>query len=423
MTETGNKEMSRRWIPETSTIRALDAVIPESIARDNFPSTSVLAPEAQGFASPVYRTILYSIANNFAGLDAVPKDKVIYYLQRETGQQLYNLIRSTKGHSAKAIAQNIFKGAIEYGDHRIIDLLLKEKAAGIDVNKQFCSVDGKKWTPIQRASALCHDQVVRVLLNHRANPNRTHFESEPLCSALDCVVLPRKNNQPWPTHADTELFCLLLKAGARLSSSSLLKLFQHSRAAYAASELTCLAISTYYRENYYEWTREGILCYAIMFLDHIHATEVIRIMIQVGADLNYRRKAKDPKDYPLTIIDSAAMRGDLEIVKILRDQNVVWTRDTLPHAIQSGNTDLVQIMLDEKEVDVHSTGWEEGITPLAVAIRCKNTTIQQQLEERGAMEKLSDPAHLSAALRAASDVIDIDFIERLIRLWTRCEAN
>lgn len=144
-------------------IDALDAVAPESIAESHLSNGDIIGPNAPTFASPLYRKVLYSVANNFAGLEAVSMVKIIHYLQAETNQKLYYLLSTIGGHSARAIAQNIFKGAIESGDHRIVNTLLNEKSEDIDPNKQFICIDNRHWTPIERAVSLRHIDVVKVL--------------------------------------------------------------------------------------------------------------------------------------------------------------------------------------------------------------------------------------------------------------------
>ena len=181
--------LSGTWTTSSSVLAALKAVVPDFIAEESFPSSSTISGDIRAFASPLHRQVLFSMANNFAGLGGCLDFKsIIRFLQEETHETLYKLILNNRGYSSRAIIQNLFKVAIEAGDAGIVDLLLTEELAGINVNKQFCSIDGKQYTPVERASALRHKEVIEILLRHHADVNRTHPESYDLKGALTMLL-------------------------------------------------------------------------------------------------------------------------------------------------------------------------------------------------------------------------------------------
>ena len=121
--------------PSSSVLAALKSIMPNSLDEEVLPSSSVICQDLKVFKSPLHRQILFSVANNFAGVGASDIGSIIRFLRTEMDETLYQLILHSPGYSPRAIAQNIFKGAIEAGDASIVDLLLTDRLAGIDVNQ------------------------------------------------------------------------------------------------------------------------------------------------------------------------------------------------------------------------------------------------------------------------------------------------
>lgn len=213
----------------SSVSTALKSVVPKLIADEKLlPSSRFLASNDPVFKSPLHRQILFSVANNFAGLSAFPVGDIMFILQRETTEKLYQMVRSARGPASRAIIQNIFKAAIEIGDARIVDLLVRENTADIRVNEQFLVAGGVRYTLIERATALRHEAVVRNLIRHGADVNKTgccenllhvnktgsseHF----LHGALDHAVCTIRNNT-MNLDIHDQLCLMLLEAGGDLS--------------------------------------------------------------------------------------------------------------------------------------------------------------------------------------------------------------
>ena len=460
--------LSGTWTASNSVLTALKSVVPDFIAEENFPSSS-MSQGIEAFTSPLHRQVLFSMANNFAGLGALDSKSIIRFLQEETDETLYKLILNNPGYSSRAIAQNLFKVAIEAGDARIVDLLLTEGLAGINVNQHFCSIGGQKYTPVERASALRHKEVIKSLLRHHADVNRTHPESE-LNGALDYAI--GKDCSEY-TRVDPQIFQMLLGAGGDLSSGQLSHIIKRED-----GEFVALIISKNAPKNFTKWSEGEIFLKAIGVLDEQRAIKIVDIMLNVGADLNFYNAEKikvdncllyrvidvaaqrgsirmvelfldggallsgdtfacavasgkeylihfflqrgadvnsgHPLDYwgPNRAIDVVAQRGSLEMVELLLNKGASLSGDTFPCAVASRNEDLIHFLL-KSGADVNSIG-SLKITALAAAIRLENTRIISLLRESGA--KLDDKERFSAALTAASEVGNVAFIKDLIQL-------
>ena len=129
-TETLHQTISESVTPESLDFTTLESVLPQAIIEEYLPCPFVDVPSIR---MPQFRQALVSLANNFAGLDGVNVGKVIRFLRKESSQGLFQLIWSDLSYSSRAIAQNLFKRAIETGDPSLGDLLLSRKSLGIDV--------------------------------------------------------------------------------------------------------------------------------------------------------------------------------------------------------------------------------------------------------------------------------------------------
>ena len=404
--------VSDLWTRDSWVLTALKSVVPRSIFQE-IPGSAMVSPSTQIFTSPLHRQILFSVSNNFAGLDNLPVKDVFHFLQKETAENLYRIFRSAQNYSSRMIIQNIFKAAIEVGDARTTDILIHENPRDIKVNEIFCSVEGRNYTPIRRASMLRFEEVVKVLIKHGADVNRTHpddYRIRPgtLISAVASKEIYHGKSYDIDTHP--QIFRHLLEAGGYLSCSQIQTLIKHGE-----GELTLLLMSANARKNKAEWSKCGIFRDAMHFFDDNTSMEVVRLMLKYGIDLNYHVGGRIPLSIsalPHTMMDAAAQRGSVRTVRLLLDSGASLDGDTLPCAIASGNQDLVMFLFS-KGADVNRIGLL-GVAPIVAAIRLHDAQMLKLIEDRGASIDLQGK-NLAAALEAALEVGNIQYVERLIQ--------
>ena len=392
----------------SSVFAALKSVVPRLIADEKtLPTSSLLASDNQVFKSPLHRQILFSVANNFAGLGTFPIGDIMHILQRETTQKLYQTVRSAPGSASRAIIQNIFKAAIEAGDTMIVDLLIRENPMDIQVNKLFLMAGGLRYTPVERATALRHEHVVRVLVHHGADVNETHPEYlGRLYGALDHAVCILRDGDVY-LDIHPQLSLVLLEAGGNISHFVMQRLLNKGRE--EQGELVERIMSKNSHKKTTTWVDIDILRCVIFSLDDQRAMRIVAMMLKLGVNLNGSpRFAKG--DVPKRLIDNAAERGSLCLVELLLDSGARLTDDTLPAAVTSGNKNLIEFLIS-RGAEVNSLGTLK-ITPLAAAVRIQSAEIINMLETRGA----SPLKHFASIFRAASEVGDLHLIERLMEL-------
>lgn len=394
------------WTPDSSIRTGLKSVVPKSFTEVDVPRSLAVSANTHLFKSSLHRQILFSMANNFAGLGAFPIMDLVHFLQRGTNQSLYQLVRHARSYSSRAIVQKIFKVAIEVGDARIVDVLLNENPRDLNVNEQFCTVGGEKYTPIERASTLRHELLVNCLLEHRADVNKT-YSLYNKSGALNYAVASIRNTAS-ELDVHPRIFRILLEAGGNLSEEVLSDLF-----VYGKSELGFLFLSVSPGNNAAKWSESGLFHMALQFLDDHTSLQMVSIMLKYGVDINH-----DGPNNSQRPIDKAAQCGNPKTVKYLLESGALLTGDTLTLAVASGNQDLILLLLTAG-ADINGIG-SLGDTPLAAAIRLNDAQVLKLVEESGASVTNQAEGYISAALKAASEVGNMQLIERLIQ--TGCKV-
>ena len=397
-------------ITDSGIEKALQLVVP-----DDPLDFSLMNPDTRFFASPLHRNILFSVANNFAGFGLFSKEQVILFLQRETSEVLYRMIRSAPHYYAtQAIALNIFRAAIEVGDARIVDFLLKESLPGLGVNNFICSYHETKYTPVERAAGLLHTNVVKTLLDHGADINLSHPNNRFFgCKGAFDFAARGMGFGYWIEkigELDPELFALLVNAGGQLDSNVLENLIERD----SKGDFTRLLISFQAAENHREWSKIGIFLAVFRYQSHQVSSDILDVMLKHRVDLNYHVGASPNRTWPRRVIDIVAERGNSFLMQKLLRERVQQTGDTLPCAISSGNEELVRLLLQHGG-DVNSMG-DLRNSPLAASIRLQRASMSDMIACNIDTSALSQGAMFRSALTAASEVGDLKWVEYLIHI-------
>ncbi|KAI1426923.1 ankyrin [Xylaria sp. FL1777] len=139
------------------------------------------------------RQLLFSVTNNFAGIDSSYIQQLSNLFRSVSIRVLNKLFQVTKGPTIRAIAQSLFKASIECDNHTVIDAILSNKATGVDVSNEKIFIDYHVYTPVERASLLHHHDSIVVLMRHGADVDKTHHLRDPplsyhLSGALECAT-------------------------------------------------------------------------------------------------------------------------------------------------------------------------------------------------------------------------------------------
>lgn len=215
-----------------------------------------------------------------------------------------------------------------------------------------------------------------------------------------------------------ELADVLLQAGGTICAQSMIKILESG-----CDELMRLLVSARIRDCHLAWNEESFFHRAAQSMDSDTVVAMFREMHLVGADFSHvdKRWGETHKvwripPWPPTIIDVAALRGDITSVQVLvREYNVSFTDDTLTAAIRSKSAGLVHYLLNENVV-VDCCSLHFHTTPFAEALRLQDMDLVHELRRLGCMSQIAEPFRFCAALASVSEIGDMTTVEHLLSL-------
>ena len=380
----------------------LCALVP-SVELEKYASIVKDSDDSGAFGRVHLKMLIYAVINNFAGISGLRIEDTFQYLRSQEAQVSREL--STVGLTlTKTVFEKLLIGAVEAGDSRMVDRLLGERSAALDVNNIFSVVEAERFTLVERSSKLRDLTVTQVLIRHGADVNKTHqnvFGSEH--GALERAI----GRYGASDRVDPSLIMMLLAAGAYISSDILLTVISSSD-----TEVSVLLIRHGARTSRDLWTRCGVFRNAISLLDPSAAMEVATLMVDMAADLDFRALSSGSETSPLTVIDAAAQRGNLAVMQKFIEGGARITKDTLTFAIRGENMEAVRFVIS-KGADLDSLSCL-NTTPLAEAIRKGESELVSWLQQHGASDRIDEKWRYSAILDAAAEVGNAHIVQSMI---------
>ena len=351
----------------------LKALLPseddQMILRSNY-------PHSDSTSWKIFSLLIFAMANNFAGLYTFPIEEIMGFLNRHASSRLLQHIFSTSGPESEAFAEKLFRAAILMEDANIAKALLQK---GFVPHDLVCVHLGTKLTPLEYSSMVWNIEITRLLLNAKFDVNKS-FEGEGGPHSFGGAI-GRAFIGPWWDNERSrglipfELVQMLLEAGSKFSWLQL----KH-RNMQGNQEVLDLLVDNAFNTKTYDEAWYQFFVHVTTECDNATATRIVTRFLEVGV---------------ASTLNSAAQRGNLELVQILLRSHVPLDRDTLTCALKSRNKELIRFLLDNGAVAGASDGngdWPWSLhcemsptpSPLSEAIRWGDAEILKLLEQRGA---------------------------------------
>ena len=371
----------------TAVIRAL---LPSSARISQAEDQLILSPNhnrADSASSKFFTLLIFAMANNYAGLNSVPIDKIMEYLKRQTSTRLLQHVLSTPGPESEAFAEKLFQAAIWMEDARIVKVLLQK---GLVPHDLVCVYDGSKYTPLEYSSMTRNVAITRLLLDAKLDVNKSVAGEEHSGGAINCAIIRPLRHSEHPR----ELVHMLLDAGGKFSWSLLRPWILRGN-----QEVFDLLLDNSFKTKTYKQAWNQFVLMLMGECDNAMATRTITKLLKAGDTIDHRVPSTIHRNFGVTL-DIAAERGNLELVQLLLRSRVSFTLGTLTSAIRSKNKELIRFLLDNGadvvafDESAHELWYNDGLhhsrapSPLSEAIRWGDAEILDLLEEKGAWSRI-----------------------------------
>jgi ankyrin repeat protein len=426
----GNENQGDRWpIYAKHLLSSLETLLPHGKLQPGYDSRQSLITEDEIFQTKFNQLLVFSIANNFAGLQDVPIASMLKYWSRAGGMVslLLQSLQASQSHFAKALAQNLFRAAIEANDERVLKSLLS--IGSLDVNTTICIINGEKLTPVERAVYLQELGIVELLLIAKADVNKTFPKTD---NKWD-ITLSRSalgnfiSGCRAAMSESFELAKLLLRAGAQVNAS----VAEYALEVLYDRDLAYLIFSSVSDSNHTEFMGTRLLTSIAVYFSDWQATEVTNNLILACQRTNCGRCLSQFQSRIDSALVQGAKRGHSKLVELLLRYSTTPHR-ALSAAIQCGKREVIDAILTLKpdmDAPAHSIYESNSMfrrkrdgdededretTSLAEAIKSRDESLIRMIEDAGSLAHLNEGGRFQAAITAASKTGNAIYVQKLL---------
>ncbi|KIW72763.1 hypothetical protein PV04_00938 [Phialophora macrospora] len=397
---------------------------------------------------------LFMVSNKVAGSQRGIGVEVYHWVKGQGNSELFEYLLSLQDPTAEALTEHLFSISIENKDVHIVRRILD---SGLDPNELKCSDRwGTQITPLQRACQLGSPELVRALLDAKADVNVVPPGSyPPLILALESICQAREaadygsepedydnepedyDNEPEDSQA-IKLVRILLRAGANLNPDGYQSPLAIA-ASYAHLELVTFLLRKGADPNFPLGDRSDAPLVLAMCSERplSDVVSTVRTLVQAGADVNFSFIDGDDDDRKdMTVLDFACEQRVTEVVKVLLEGGARTTEQALINAILRRDSHCVNLLIryhapvTERTLGFAVTWGADTICRLllssaeeSVKGRCRMTMFTKAIESgnRRLMEELSasgielqSTVELTEAIEAAAERGDIAIFRLLL---------
>jgi ankyrin repeat protein len=418
MSENDIKQSGKRSSDATYLWSSLRSLLPNVDLQGCYDSGESPMTEDEMIQIKLNQILLYSTANGFACLEDIPIQSVFKYLGRCADIDL--LLKASHSHVGKALAENLFRAAIEAKNKGVLKCLLA--IPSIDVNSIVCIVNGRRYTPLERAVSLQDLGMVQMFLDAGADVKKTCDLNPPDGGVLKKLVDSIGWNVRVPPDA-IEIGKVLLQAGAKLH----LEIVRRALEAHHMPGLAYGLVSSVSDSDHSELIRGGFLSRIAVHLDDWQATQATKNIMMACERTKCQTCRTDYKGELDWALIQGAKRGHLELVKLLLLHSKTPHR-ALSAAIRSGRSEVIDAIFtlkpdinapahsidDENWTSPRSRSFETITTSHAEAIEARNERLVLEMEGKGVLELLSEGRRFEPAIAAASRIGDMAYVRKLL---------
>ncbi|KAL8393921.1 hypothetical protein RB595_003616 [Gaeumannomyces hyphopodioides] len=370
----------------------------------------------------MFRRLIFSAANGFAGLHDVDIAGVVRLLSRPIGGStlLMQLFRDARGHYGKAIMESLLKAAVEAQHVEAVKQILQ--TGTVDTDKLICygGEDKQKYSLLERAATLQNFSLVEAVLAAREARDKPIWESKSryggdLYGTGPIACLIANLSKGTTISPDAERIVLLLREkGHPVHISSLQYLLKQVH----GSDLAYKLIPKLPSDEHGNLIPK-ILLDLVKALDEEKILEIVQYIFQIcKARHGFVCLTRYRVEFHQALVESAKM-GRLKLTSTLLPRAMSLSA-VLSAAFRGGSMDVVQLVLQKKpEFDAPPEPFhkldDEWTTPLAEAIYSGNEEFIRICESGGSLDSLNQRPHFSLAIVAAASCGNHEYVRKMLK--------
>ncbi|POS70000.1 hypothetical protein DHEL01_v211605 [Diaporthe helianthi] len=372
------------------------------------------------FTDQFIEMLLFSILNDFAGLDTTPVNLVIKFInEHEPARRKVLRHCTTAGSTAasRALIENLLKAAITAGDARTVHELLSLKIVSADdiiFVDYGRAEDERRMTAIEQAAKLRQLDILEVLLRFGADVNKTYkppwFDREK--GALECAI------GLWGEYKkiDISLVDLLLAKGATVKAR-----LMDAAVRWGDTEVVEKLKSKISSSEHEYFFQYDTLVAAAEHLKNDAGYGFVRQMMQTCQRMHDGSCIASMGFQLGDAMSRAARRNNRDLVDLLLPHAGRQALDNaLTGAAGFGSHSLVQLLIAHgASADGEPSRIADNsnlTTSLAEAIRHNDDELIDILAKGGAWSKIGESGRLRAALRAIAESGNSAYLRQVLRL-------
>jgi ankyrin repeat protein len=329
------EEISRSF---GQTVRAL---MPENVFSSH--PVSIQMTVSQDHQSSVLNFLnlaMFLVSNNFFGATADVSKNVYKWVRRHSNAGLLEYLLSISGPTAEALAENLFRLAIDDDDVLTVKKIME---SGIDPNEQIYRTQyGPGLTPLHRACEMHSLELVRVLIGAGADVNSTVSKGD---SALICALCPFDDDFKPKNLVDTELVRILLRAGAKVNpgyGESPLSQAAKSGHVEAVALLISAAADVNFSDEEYGKTPLMEVVNSGKYVPDADVITIVRNLLHARADV---QATAEYESGGVTVLEAALRRENIELIQLLLDGGARITESAFLAAVSGRSLDIAKLLL------------------------------------------------------------------------------
>lgn len=400
---------------------SLQSLVPLNAADGNFCGLFDVFGGPGIFTDQFVQLLLFSIVNNFAGLDGTPAKVIIRLINQHEplrSKILNYLTTEVSTVSSRAMAEKLLEAAIEAGEAKTVhDLLVLGMVKPDDIVFLNSSPDKNpnRLTPVEMAAKLRHLDIVGLLLRFHADANKTYrdprFDTEQ--GALEYAIGFWGNYSP----IDIKLVKLLLNSGATVRGRLMCATIRWGDEALVEILMSRLSPSAHV-DYVYE-----LIVPAAGYLRNDVGLNVVRQVMRACRDMHNNECIDSNPDCLVQAMCNAARRNNRELIDLLLPHGGQEGLDmALTAAAQFGSHSLVRLLISHgarangQACQINPELDSLGTTPLAEAIRRGDDELVALFAKKGAWDQIGEPECLGAAMHAIGESGSLVYLLRVLQL-------